>query len=60
VVLLDFWAYFGINCLHVLPELRRLEDKYPTTWRSRYNTRTRRPRGEMFRREVQDARRPLD
>jgi thiol-disulfide isomerase/thioredoxin/DNA-binding beta-propeller fold protein YncE len=28
VVLLDFWTYGCINCLHVLPELQRLERKY--------------------------------
>jgi sugar lactone lactonase YvrE/thiol-disulfide isomerase/thioredoxin len=29
VVLLDFWTYSCINCLHVLPDLRYLEEKYP-------------------------------
>ena len=28
VVLLDFWTYGCINCLHVIPELKRLEAKY--------------------------------
>jgi thiol-disulfide isomerase/thioredoxin/sugar lactone lactonase YvrE len=28
VVLLDFWTYCCINCMHVLPELKRLEQKY--------------------------------
>jgi len=28
VVLLDFWTFCCINCLHVLDELRPLEDKY--------------------------------
>jgi thiol-disulfide isomerase/thioredoxin len=28
VVVLDFWTYCCINCLHVLPELKRLERKY--------------------------------
>ncbi len=28
-VLLDFWTYCCINCMHVLPELKRLEAKYP-------------------------------
>lgn len=28
VVLLDFWTYGCINCLHVLPELKALEEKY--------------------------------
>lgn len=28
VVLLDFWTYGCVNCMHVLPELRRLEEKY--------------------------------
>lgn len=28
VVLLDFWTYCCINCLHVLSDLRFLEDKY--------------------------------
>ncbi len=29
VVLLDFWTYCCINCIHVLPELKKLEHKYP-------------------------------
>ena len=29
VVLLDFWTYCCINCMHVIPELRRLEERYP-------------------------------
>jgi thiol-disulfide isomerase/thioredoxin/sugar lactone lactonase YvrE len=29
VVLLDFWTYCCINCIHVLPDLARLEKKYP-------------------------------
>jgi DNA-binding beta-propeller fold protein YncE len=28
VVLLDFWTYCCINCLHVLPDLKRLERKH--------------------------------
>jgi thiol-disulfide isomerase/thioredoxin len=28
-VLLDFWTYCCINCMHVLPELKKLEQKYP-------------------------------
>ncbi|MGQ4649871.1 thioredoxin-like domain-containing protein [Lyngbya aestuarii] len=28
VVVLDFWSYCCINCLHVLPELKYLENKY--------------------------------
>jgi len=28
VVLLDFWTYCCINCLHLLPELKELEKKY--------------------------------
>jgi DNA-binding beta-propeller fold protein YncE len=28
VVLLDFWTYCCINCMHVLPDLKRLEYKY--------------------------------
>lgn len=28
VVLLDFWTYCCINCLHILPDLKRLEEKY--------------------------------
>jgi thiol-disulfide isomerase/thioredoxin len=27
-VLLDFWTFCCINCLHVLDELRELEEKY--------------------------------
>lgn len=29
VVLLDFWTYCCINCIHVLPDLKYLEEKYP-------------------------------
>ena len=28
-VLLDFWTYCCINCMHILPELEKLEKKYP-------------------------------
>lgn len=28
VVLLDFWTYCCINCMHILPELKKLERKY--------------------------------
>ena len=28
VVLLDFWTYCCINCMHVLPDLKKLERKY--------------------------------
>ncbi|MBF2003683.1 MAG: redoxin domain-containing protein [Synechococcales cyanobacterium M58_A2018_015] len=28
VVLLDFWTYGCINCLHILPDLKALEQKY--------------------------------
>lgn len=28
-VLLDFWTYCCINCMHILPELKKLEEKYP-------------------------------
>lgn len=29
VVLLDFWTFCCINCIHVLPDLKYLEKKYP-------------------------------
>jgi len=29
VVLLDFWTFCCINCMHVMPDLARLEKKYP-------------------------------
>ncbi len=29
VVLLDFWTFCCINCMHVLPDLAFLEEKYP-------------------------------
>lgn len=29
VVLLDFWTYGCINCMHILPDLHKLEKKYP-------------------------------
>ena len=28
VVLLDFWTYGCINCIHIIPDLKRLEAKY--------------------------------
>ncbi len=28
-VVLDFWTYCCINCMHVLPELKKLEQAYP-------------------------------
>jgi thiol-disulfide isomerase/thioredoxin len=30
IVLLDFWTYGCINCIHVIPDLERLEKEYPT------------------------------
>lgn len=29
IVLLDFWTYGCINCIHVIPDLKRLEREYP-------------------------------
>ncbi|MBQ16435.1 MAG: hypothetical protein CMJ65_04870 [Planctomycetaceae bacterium] len=29
IVLLDFWTYCCINCIHILPMLKQLEEKYP-------------------------------
>jgi len=29
VVLLDFWTYGCVNCIHVIPDLQRLEDEFP-------------------------------
>lgn len=29
IVLLDFWTYCCINCLHIIPDLKRLEADYP-------------------------------
>jgi DNA-binding beta-propeller fold protein YncE len=29
LVLLDFWTYGCINCMHIIPELSRLENEYP-------------------------------
>lgn len=28
LVLLDFWTYACINCMHIIPELKKLEQKY--------------------------------
>ena len=28
-VILDFWTYCCINCIHILPELKKLEEAYP-------------------------------
>ena len=29
IILLDFWTYCCINCMHVIADLKKLEDKYP-------------------------------
>lgn len=29
IVILDFWTYCCVNCMHVLPDLKYLEKKYP-------------------------------
>lgn len=29
IVLLDFWTYGCINCIHIIPDLERLEEEYP-------------------------------
>lgn len=29
IVLFDFWTYCCINCIHVIPDLKYLEEKYP-------------------------------
>jgi DNA-binding beta-propeller fold protein YncE len=29
IVVLDFWTYGCINCIHVIPDLKRLEREYP-------------------------------
>lgn len=29
IVVLDFWTYCCINCLHILPDLKQLEKEYP-------------------------------
>lgn len=29
VVILDFWTYCCINCMHVLPDLKKLEQRFP-------------------------------
>ena len=29
IVIIDFWTYCCINCIHVLPDLKYLEKKYP-------------------------------
>src|SRR5580765_2007564 len=28
-VLLDFWTYCCMNCMHILPELKKLEQQFP-------------------------------
>ena len=42
VVLLDFWTYGCVNCMHILPDLKRLEEKYRRRARGH-----RRPLGEV-------------
>ena len=40
VVLLDFWTYGCINCIHILPDLKKLEAKLSrTSWSSSASTR---------------------
>jgi DNA-binding beta-propeller fold protein YncE len=29
IVMLDFWTYGCINCIHIIPDLKKLEAKYP-------------------------------
>jgi thiol-disulfide isomerase/thioredoxin len=29
IVILDFWTYGCINCIHIIPDLKRLEKEYP-------------------------------
>lgn len=29
IILLDFWTYCCINCMHIIPDLKKLEAKYP-------------------------------
>lgn len=29
IVLLDFWTFCCINCIHIIPDLKKLEAKYP-------------------------------
>ena len=29
IVLLDFWTYCCINCIHIIPELHKLEEQFP-------------------------------
>ncbi len=29
IILLDFWTFCCINCMHILPDLEKLEKKYP-------------------------------
>ena len=29
VVVIDFWTYCCINCMHIIPDLKKLEAKYP-------------------------------
>jgi thiol-disulfide isomerase/thioredoxin len=29
IVMLDFWTYCCINCMHIIPDLKQLEKKYP-------------------------------
>jgi len=31
IVLLDFWTFCCINCMHIIPELKKLEEQFPET-----------------------------
>lgn len=31
IVLLDFWTFCCINCMHIIPELKKLEERFPDT-----------------------------
>ena len=31
ILLLDFWTYGCVNCMHIIPDLKRLQEKYDDT-----------------------------
>lgn len=38
VILLDFWTFCCINCMHVIPELKKLEQEFGDKITVNYNT----------------------
>lgn len=55
VVLLDFWTYCCINCMHVIPDLEHLEEKYKDEPFVVIGVHTAKFRNEMERESIRNA-----